>query len=168
MGSDDDSSSDNGPDLPAGVLRSRGGWDDTFNLEMEHQRERLRADEDERDNAGRGEKPSSTHAAVDLNQFRNEEVGKGYQAKHVVRQREATASASAAGVVDMSGGKFSSSKKERGAESAASKKRSLDDKGATDDGGGGEKKAGDFRLESYLQCKGMRDFMKDIDKILKQ
>ena len=28
--------------------------------------------------------------AVDLNQFRNTEVGKGYQAKHVVRQRSAT------------------------------------------------------------------------------
>mmetsp|Transcript_11974 Transcript_11974/g.21591 ORF Transcript_11974/g.21591 Transcript_11974/m.21591 type:complete len:193 (+) Transcript_11974:22-600(+) len=172
--SDSDSSSENdtGPALPSGVLRSRGGWEDAYNIEMEHQREKLRAAGDEHDNTSRAK--ASSHAAVDLAQFRNEEVGKGYQAKHVVRQREA--SSSATGVVDMSGGKFSE-KKDRGAgeSSSAARKRNRD--GDDDDGGGKNKKKDgnkgistteDVRLESYLKCKGMRDFMKGIDQIFKQ
>mmetsp|Transcript_35430 Transcript_35430/g.75640 ORF Transcript_35430/g.75640 Transcript_35430/m.75640 type:complete len:182 (-) Transcript_35430:1943-2488(-) len=177
--SDDSSSSDDdtGPALPLGVLRSRGGWEDANNIEMEHQREKLRAAAyvDERNDGSRAKAPS--HAAVDLAQFRNEEVGKGYQARHVVRQREASSS-SATGVVDMSGGKFSRGK-ERGAKAAESSsvawKRQCDDDGA-DSASGRSKKddrmrppcTEDMRLESYLKCKGMRDFMKDIDQILKQ
>lgn len=154
---EDSSDNETGPDMPAGVLRSRGGWQDKFNLEVEHQRERLQADAD--GGALKGE--TNAHAAVDLSQFRNEEVGKGYKAKHVVRQRGA--SPSATGVVDMSGGKFS--KKERRAES--SKKRSRDD-GEKEDNDGNKRQSGDLRLASYLKCKGMRNFMKEIDKILKQ
>lgn len=35
-------------------------------------------------------KKNSSVVAVDLGQFQNTEVGKGYQAKHVVRQKTAT------------------------------------------------------------------------------
>lgn len=154
MPSDDDST---GPALPAGVLRSRGGWADSYNLEMMHQQERLR------DEHAAPQGPS--HAAVDLSQFRNEEVGKGYQAKHVVRQREATSSTTT-GVVDMSGGKFS---KKDGGESPSKKRRRGDAKTDGDAKTKDKKKQHmDERLDSYLKCKGMREFMKDIDKILKQ
>mmetsp|Transcript_25480 Transcript_25480/g.54826 ORF Transcript_25480/g.54826 Transcript_25480/m.54826 type:complete len:171 (-) Transcript_25480:2863-3375(-) len=164
----DSSENETGPDLPAGVLRSRGGWADSYNLEMEHQRERLRAatdaDGDEHDGAAREKAPS--HAAVDLSQFRNEEVGKGYQAKHVVRQKGATSSAT--GVVDMAGGKFSRNERGGPESSSATKKRSRDGGGKDDIDGRKRQTTAADRLGSYLNCKGMREFMKDIDKILKQ
>ena len=143
-----DDSDDGARHLPAGVLRSRGGWADMNGYEVEHQRERLRrvdhakSDEDV---------TKTTHAAVDLSQFRNEEVGKGYKAKHVVRQRDASSSTAMKGVVDMTGGAYST-------------KRCLDD---------GRKVNRDSKsdipcFESYLRSKGMRDFIKEIDKIMKQ
>ena len=154
-GGDDSSDDETGQknDLPAGVLRSRGGWADANNIEVEHQRERLRAadTELEHDQAARGD-VSKNHAAVDLSQFRNEEVGRGYKAKHVVRQREA-----ALGVLDMSGGTFSA-KDVRS--SSATKKRGRDDLGRDETAVG-------KRSDAYLKCKGMRDFIKEIDKILK-
>ena len=158
-GGDDSSDDETGQknDLPAGVLRSRGGWADANNIEVEHQRERLRAadTELEHDQAARCD-VTKNHAAVDLSQFRNEEVGRGYKAKHVVRQREA--SSSAKGVLDMSGGIFST--KDVGS-SSATKKRGRDEIGRGDETAVGKKS------DAYLKCKGMRDFMKDIDKILK-
>jgi hypothetical protein len=94
---------------------------------------------------------------VDLSQFRNEEVGKGYQAKHVVRQKEGKSSAGG-DVVDMSGGKFSKVEGDR------TKKRSNDDNTKHS-----KRQATDSeRLDAYLNCKGMRDFRREIDKILKQ
>lgn len=168
MYSNDDSSDNNGPDLPDGVIRSRGGWADSNNLEMEHQRERLQAaadaDGDEHDRAAREKKP--IHAAVDLSQFRNEEVGKGYQAKHVVRQRGT--SSSVTGVVDMSGGRFSRNERAGAESSSATKKRIRDGGGKEDKNDRKRQPTEDIRLGSYLKCKGMREFMKDIDKILKQ
>ncbi|KAL7542320.1 hypothetical protein ACHAXR_013303 [Thalassiosira sp. AJA248-18] len=166
MSDGESSGNDSGPDLPAGVLRSRGGWADEYNLEIEHQREKLREGADEHDAARRGEPKSSSHAAVDLSQFRNDEVGEGYQAKHVVRQKEASSSATAMGVVDMSGGQFS--KKEGRAESSVARKRSHDADGGEKDKNGKKKQPVDDRLESYLKCNGMRSFMKEIDKILNQ
>jgi hypothetical protein len=157
-----DYSSDNdmgGNDLPAGVLRSRGGWEDTQNIEMEHQRERLRlaqgADQGTHDGAT-GSGVSINHAAVDLTQFRNEEVGKGYKAKHVVRQRDASLSMTS--VVDMSGGKFSN-------QPITSIKRNNDDK-QNDSRDERKIEPTDVRHRTYLESKGMRDFMKEIDKIL--
>ena len=55
-----DSSEDElGPAIPEGVLRRRAGWSDRENLEIEHQRERLRS-----------EAEATSSAAVDLSQFR--------------------------------------------------------------------------------------------------
>jgi hypothetical protein len=161
-GGNDSSDDETGNDLPAGVLRSRGGWADANNIELEHQRERLRAadTEIEHDQAARGD-VTKNHAAVDLSQFRNEEVGRGYKAKHVVRQREA--SSSAMGVLDMSGGIFST---KDALSSSATKKRVHDESGGKDKTAVG-KKSSDSCLDTYLKCKGMRDFMKEIDKILK-
>jgi hypothetical protein len=153
--SDDETGQKNG--LPAGVLRSRGGWADVNNIEVEHQREHLRAadTELERDQAARGD-VTKNHAAVDLSQFRNEEVGRGYKAKHVVRQREA--SSSAMRVSDMSGGIFST---KHVWSSSATKKRGRDEIGR------GDKTGVEKKNDAYLKCKGMRDFMKEIDKILR-
>ncbi|VEU44472.1 unnamed protein product [Pseudo-nitzschia multistriata] len=58
--------------------KNRGGWGES--MELAHQREAGR-----RVTAGAPE----TVVAVDLSQFRNTEVGRGYQARHVVRQRSA-------------------------------------------------------------------------------
>jgi hypothetical protein len=77
----------------------------------------------------------SAHAAVDLSQFRNEEVGKGYQAKHVIRQAGTPSKAS--GIVDMS-------KKD---ESKPKPKDTIE-------------------KETYLACRGMRNFIREVDKIL--
>lgn len=140
MNSGDNSSDDDlGPSVPTGVLRSRGGWDDKFNLELEHTKEKMNANEDKK-----------ISAAVDLSQFRNEEVGKGYKAKHVVRQKEAISHATK--VVDMSGSTFTKQKEDRTADSSKSKKRGREES----------------PVQSYLQCQGMRDFIKETHKILQQ
>ena len=52
--------------------KQRGGWGEA--LELEHRKSTLTSDR-------------SSVVAVDLNQFRNTEVGSGYQARHVVRQK---------------------------------------------------------------------------------
>ena len=58
--------------LPAMIAaRKKSGWQGE-ELELQHKM---------------SNSTSNTAAAVDLSQFRNTEVGVGYQAKHVVRQR---------------------------------------------------------------------------------
>lgn len=75
-----DGSSAAGPALPAGVLKTRTAWAGD-ELEMDHTREQIRRGaDDEVDH-------QATHAAVDISQFHNKEVGSGYQARHVVRQK---------------------------------------------------------------------------------
>jgi hypothetical protein len=79
---DEDGDGAGGPALPRGVLRPKmvrkgvtSAWAGE-EMELEHQRQQ----------------PSDkkqTYAAVDITQFQNTVVGKGYQAKHVVRQRTA-------------------------------------------------------------------------------
>ena len=98
-----------------------------FDFPIDHQRETLQ-------NSGNAK---AAHAAVDLSQFRNEEVGKGYQAKHVIRQAGATSKTS--GIVDMSKNEKDESKPKP--------------KEAT-------------TTETYLACRGMRNFIREIDKIL--
>lgn len=151
--SSSDDSDDGARHLPAGVLCSRGGWADMNGYEVEHQRERLRRADN---HAGSDDDVTkTTNAAVDLSQFRNEEVGKGYKAKHVVRQRDASSSVA---IKDMSGGAYG----------LLTNKRCQDDVRKK-----GEKIALDSKsdvpcFESYLRSKGMRDFIKEIDKIMKQ
>ena len=65
---------------------SGGGWGEA--MELAHQQEHSQKTSD-----SKGRSSSSSAVAVDLNQFRNTEVGKGYQAKHVVRQKTAADSA---------------------------------------------------------------------------
>ena len=153
---DPGSSSDDEPRLPPNVLNSQRGWAGG-NLELEHQRQSL---------AGDGEKKSRI-AAVDLTQFRNEEVGKGYQAKHVVRQREAVSASS--GVLDMSGGVFESahhhdkrekkpSKKDKKEKKSGKRKRDKEDKTAADQK--------DSQLEPYFKCRGLETFLSEVESML--
>lgn len=150
---DPDSSSDGERHLPPNVLNSqRRGWAGE-NLEIEHQRESF-ASEDKK----------SRTAAVDLSQFRNEEIGKGYQAKHVVRQRGTAVSS--ADVVDMSGGAFElkggsekkTSKKERNEKKSGKRKREKDRGVGADQS--------DTRIDSYLECKGLETFLEEVEKML--
>lgn len=154
---DEDDNSDCGPSLPAGVLRSRGGWaGDSMEIgeyyflchHIAFERERdvpiilnitaiiLCPTDHQREALSQSGNNKAAHAAVDLSQFRNEEVGKGYQSKHVIRQSVAPSKASK--VVDMSSKKHGS--KPPPTETTAK--------------------------ETYLACEGMRDFIREVDKIL--
>lgn len=112
--------------MPAGVLRKRKGWQGE-ELELERTMQRVGNEKD-------------VATAVDLKQFQNHTVGIGYQAKHVVRQREAPAKAEK--VVDMA---------------TVSKKRKTSK----------SKETKDDRLNKYLRCSGVREFRRQIEEILK-
>ena len=147
---DHDSSSDDEHRLPPNVLTTqRRGWAGE-SLEIEHQRQSLLSEE----------KNSQSATAVDLSQFRNEEVGRGYQAKHVVRQRE-TAVSSSVGMVDMSGGAFERSEKKSKSEKKKETKRKRDR-----DSDKGTKKKKDSKLDSYLQSRGLETFLGEIESLL--
>jgi hypothetical protein len=126
-----------GPALPRGVLKSRAGWkgDD---MEMQHQREMMMRENDK----------GGTSVAVDLQQFRNEEVGVGYQAKHVIRQR--SGQTPELKIRDMSRASNEDS------ESKKKKKRKHKDKS--------EPKK-DPAVRKYLQSEGLRRFRKELENI---
>jgi hypothetical protein len=125
-----------GPALPRGVLKARAGWkgDD---MEMEHQMR-------ETDKSG-------TSVAVDLQQFRNEEVGVGYQAKHVVRQRSGQTPEQKIHDMSKASNEDSQSKKK--------KKRKHEEKPEA-------KEDPAERVRKYLQSEGLRRFRKELEKIV--
>jgi hypothetical protein len=114
-------------ELPRGVSTRRKGWQGEA-LEMEHQQE-----------ASRSEK-RKVSAAVDIKQFQNHVVGKGYQAKHVIRQP--SASASVTNIRDMAGAKTGESSKEV---------KSLNTSAERAD---------------YIKYAGLREFRREIENIL--
>lgn len=132
MTSDDNSSSSSDDDerfLP----KSRKGWQGE-DLELEHARE----------SSGK----SKQAAAVDISQFQNTEVGKGYQAKHVVRQQHAERKT--VEIIDYS---------------QKNKKRAREEEAVDDD----QKKEVDnpkTRLKKYLASPGFVMFRKEIEDIL--
>ena len=146
------SSSDDGARLPGGLGRKnenkrQRGWQGS-EMELEHQREILNSKESGREIA--------KSAAVDISQFQNFEVGQGYQAKHVVRQKGGAMGTTAAGGGGDTGQKVTvasmPTKPEDYASETRKKKKS--------------KQEDDRSLESYLQCSGLREFRKEIEKIL--
>lgn len=134
--------------VPRGVIRQqRKGWDGE-DLELEHQRETNQAD-------------SSAATAVDLNQFRNTEVGKGYQAKHVVRQR--VAQEESVKIQDMSvprEERKEKKKKRKREEKQASDKKTKGSKGEEDSTGAN-------KLQRYLRCEAMRNLRRELESIVK-
>jgi hypothetical protein len=90
---------------------------------------------------------SSPHAAVDLSQFRNETIGVGYQARHVIRQPRALDSS--INIHDMT--------QEVGVKNAKLTKRKRDSM----DNVKSEKKSSPL----YLACPGLRQFRKELAAI---
>jgi hypothetical protein len=121
-----------GPDLPKGVLKTKG-W--RLDLEMcTKSRPTV----------------SSAPTAVDLRQFQNFEVGKGYQAQHVVRQPQA-----AAGRVDF----IDMSRQHQPLEKEAPHKSRHS---------ANYKESKDWktrRLQRYLQSSVFRRFRRELEKI---
>jgi hypothetical protein len=116
-----------------GFSRKRRGW---VGDHMEFEREKpLEGD--------------TAHAAVDLEQFRNRQVGVGYQAKHVVRQRSAPESTVV--IRDMTKDKNESKMKKR--ELCSSSKKAKTDI------------APKSRLQIYLGCESLRTFRKELSSI---
>jgi len=162
--------------MPRGLApKRRRGWEGEA-LELE------------RDDAPASGK--ETHAAVDLQQFRNTEVGKGYQAKHVVRQRTGIPPAKsedavqdmtiASGAPDTAADGHST-KKERSKKSSSrkSKKRKKRDSSPApkdkdydgkkrDRSSSSKRNSKSERLEKYLKCEGLRNFRKEIESIVKE
>ena len=123
-------------------------------MEIAHQRECLR------DAHASGDVRKEKYQTVNLDQFRNNEVGYGYQARGVVRQRIGGTD-SAMKIVDMSKKQTKSDssddddmmrdKRER----RKLRKSSVEDKEVSSS-------------DKYLQCKALRDFRKEIEKILSE
>lgn len=150
--SDNDSSSHSDYDIPSrGVISSGKGWQGE-EMELEHARQQMQDPH----------KPSAT-TAVDLSQFRNEEIGQGYQAKFVVRQRQADDPA-AVPIRDMTGEKEEESKKS--SRKKSKRKREKDEAKADKHrkSSNSSKKKEPSRLDRYLQCAGLRAFRKELEQ----
>lgn len=83
-GSNSNSNSSSEDEADRFIPKSNNGWGGN-DMELEHQRQSFL------------EHKNKTSAAVDISQFQNHEIGQGYQAKHVVRQRQAPGATDAAG-----------------------------------------------------------------------
>lgn len=115
-------------------------------LEIEHRREQLRNNE------------FKSHTTVDLGQFQNKEVGVGYQARGVIRQRGADGPQMK--IVDMTK-KVGQDDQETGSVESSSKKKRKREKKS-------KKKAKDDLLKMFLECRALRDFRKEIEKIYQE
>ena len=159
-----------GPALPAGGLKTRTAWSGAGDdMEMEHQREQYR-----RARGGGGAGLGGSATAVDLGQFRNTEVGIGYQAAGVLRQRTAasagqrtielrdtTAAASGTGkrkrLQDGTREHYASDQGVFSPEKSSSRHRRGGNKSVT-------KPKKD--IEMYIRSKGLREFRLELEKIL--
>mmetsp|Transcript_14337 Transcript_14337/g.17426 ORF Transcript_14337/g.17426 Transcript_14337/m.17426 type:complete len:190 (-) Transcript_14337:414-983(-) len=115
--------------------------------------------------------------AVDLSQFRNHEVGSGYQAKGVIRQKMFSSNNDGNNdikVIDMSK-KLKTSTENDDIESKESdnhnsrdkKRKSKKHKRKKKEKREDESNEKDISsINEYLKCKGMRDFRKEIEKIM--
>lgn len=104
--------------------RNRGGWGEA--MELAHQRT--------------NDASATSVVAVDLDQFRNTEVGTGYQAKHVVRQKTAASTTTKTKIVNSN------------FQNAADRGKSSEDKS--------------IEKEELLRNDGLRAFRKEIESIL--
>jgi hypothetical protein len=137
---DDVEGNDNGggPSIPAGVLRAskrHRGWAGE-ELEMEHHRSNKRT--------------KGGFAAVDIKQFQNIEVGAGYQARGVIRQKTSSAVQGVA-VLDMT------------TRNKAVDRNSMERKLPRETEAKETKR---LRLEKYISCEGLREFRKEIEHLL--
>ena len=165
--SDSDSSSGSSDAAARFLPKSQKGWGGG-DLEMEHQRESFR-------------QQKKGAAAVDISQFQNTEVGKGYQAKHVVRQRglqhhdlsgQQKQQTTADLVFQDTGGSSGTRAKEEKEESKSSSRNKKRKERGSDSIKEEERKprrrkdTHKTRLEKYLACAGMRNFRREIEEML--
>ena len=126
------------------------------------QGEEIELDHRDRDESSTG--AAAIVTAVDLNQFRNTEVGKGYQAKHVVRQKNTatnnndTAAAAAQVIIDAETMVPASTKKRRLAAAIRMERRAENDTATT--------VAVVTEKEELLRNDGLRLFRREIENIL--
>lgn len=132
-------------------VSKRRGWAGE-DLELEHQRESLQKHKEK------------VSAAVDISQFQNHEIGKGYQAKHVVRQQMAD-KPTAMDIKDMTGGgsksdskKIKSSKVKQ--QNGEKKRKHREEERAK------EADNPRTRLKKYLSSAAFVSFRKEIEAIL--
>lgn len=147
--SDDDDSSTSDHAMPSrGVIPSRKnrGWEGE-QMELAHAR------------ASEANKGATT--AVDLSQFRNEQVGKGYQAKFVVRQRHADDDEAPTAFKDMT---KKNAEKKKSSRKEKKRKRSRDDDEEDDKKRPSRESEESNRLEKYLKSEGMRNFRKELER----
>jgi hypothetical protein len=146
--SESDSDMKGGPAVPRGVLRA--DWRERGGEELER--------------STRSGETLRAVAAVDVRQFRNEEVGKGYQARHVVRQPRATPAD--VKIVDMSSSKSNvkdtDERKRKYHPEHPEVKKSRPEHPEVNESN--EKKSS--RRRRYLQCDALRGFRKELEKIV--
>jgi hypothetical protein len=151
--SNSSSSSDDDDDDHRFLSRNKG-WQGS-NMELAHQME--------------SHGKASQHAAVDIRQFQNTQVGKGYQAKHVVRQRQVDDQDTKLVVQDMTlpTTTAATTSSSHGAGSSKEKKRRANqdqdqDVTTTSSRGGGPKS----KLQKYLSLPGLILFRGEVEDIL--
>jgi hypothetical protein len=140
------------------VLRKRKGWQGE-ELEMEHHREKFRNSTIE------GYSSTSNPVAMDLKQFQNHRVGEGYQAKHVVRQR--TVTDSGIKIMDMSRKATKAEPMSRKATKAEPMSRKATKAEPMSRSSYDNDDDDDDLLPTYLRCRGIREFRRQLDEILK-
>ena len=105
---------------------------------------------------------------VDLSQFRNTEIGKGYQARGVIRQRNHSNEHSATKVVNM----MEAQKKDGlNNESSHRQQQQQQHPSSSNDVNRTNQTVTKHEMNTpseYLACKGIREFRKEIEKILNQ
>ena len=152
--------SDNDKEEP----RVKKGWAGE-EMEMSHRREQLRNTDHTRTSA-------QQYGTVNLEQFQNKEVGHGYQARGVIRQRTGLPSSNL-NIVDMSKKNPQQEKEEDGgnnsvtsASSSKEKRRKRKSKRKRSDSEKTRKEIPTDPTEQFLRCKALRDFRKELEKIL--
>jgi len=159
--SDDDSSaSSSGPALPRGVLKTRAGW---------------AGEELEREHSATTKGTAGAVAAVDLSQFRNTEVGKGYQARHVIRQRTAADGGESSQKKDMAQPEPASLKEDNNNKKKKIKKRQkkeekdgeeVDEDANRLSSRDRKKTKKGAKVSKYLESQGIREFRKELESIV--
>ncbi|KAL7578217.1 hypothetical protein ACA910_012641 [Epithemia clementina (nom. ined.)] len=128
-----------------GFNKKRRGWEGQ-EMELQHSRDTWKKDQES----------GSTAVAVDLEQFRNHQVGEGYQAKFVVRQQYAHEPARKEKIDSVAVVDILRAKRSRNDETGISKSDKKRQR----------KNTSDEILAKYLECEGLRQFRKELEKIV--
>ena len=143
----------NNVQLPAGVV-SHKGWGGE-ELELYHQMQNRSA-------SGEGKAKASF---VDLDQFRNTDVNKGYQAKHVIRQQTAGDGGDSGGRVQDVAMRTLPSSRERSGTTTTTATTTA--RGASEKSGRKQAETADEKVDRYLKSAPMREFRRQLEEMQK-